>query len=135
MIVQGGLVGPIVRRLGERRTLIVGLLLGAFGFAGQGLAPSAGLYWCAVPFVALWGLANPAAQGLMTRRVPPTEQGRLQGAVGSIRGVTDLIGPSLFTQTFAHFIAAGAPYIPGAPMLLAGVLLLVGAGVAVRAGR
>lgn len=135
MIVQGGLVGPIVKRLGERRTLILGLLLGALGFAGQGLAPTSWLYWSVIPLQALWGLANPAAQGLMTRRVHPTEQGRLQGAVGSIRGVTDLIGPTLFTQTFAHFIASGAVYVPGAPMLLAGALLLIGAGVATRTGR
>jgi len=78
--------GARVRRLGERRVLLTGLTFGALGFLVYGLAPTGALFLAAVPVVALWGLASPAAQGLMTRHVGPNEQGALQGAAGSIMG-------------------------------------------------
>jgi DHA1 family tetracycline resistance protein-like MFS transporter len=63
----------------------------------------------------------------MTRRVAAAEQGRLQGAGASLMGMAGLIGPGLFTAIFAHFISPSrAWHLPGAPFLLA-ALLLVGA--------
>ena len=99
MIVQGGLIKPITAWLGERRTLLFGLLCGAVGFAIYGLAPTGSLYWSGIPVMAFWGLAGPAAQGLMTRRVGPMEQGQLQGAIASLGGCrhgwTDPLHPNL----------------------------------------
>jgi DHA1 family tetracycline resistance protein-like MFS transporter len=132
-LVQGGLVGPAVRRLGERRVLLTGLTFGALGFLVYGLAPTGAMFLAAVPVVALWGLASPAAQGLMTRHVGPNEQGALQGASGSIMGVATMIGPSLFTGTFAYFISEGTRWhAPGAAFVLAAALLALGAVVAAR---
>jgi DHA1 family tetracycline resistance protein-like MFS transporter len=126
-VVGGLLVQPVVRRFGERRALWVGLLFGAIGFAIFGLAPTAELFWVGVPVMALWGLASPAAQGLMTRHVAPGEQGQLQGAGASLMGMAGLLGPGLFTVIFAYSISpARAWHLPGAPFLLA-ALLLVGA--------
>jgi DHA1 family tetracycline resistance protein-like MFS transporter len=128
MIVQGGLVRPIVAKLGERRTLILGLAAGAIGFAIYGFAPTGGIFWIGVPIMAFWGLASPAAQGIMTRKVASTEQGRLQGALGSIQGITGILGPTLFTQTFAAFIGPAADlHLPGAAFLLAAMLLALAA--------
>ena len=136
MIVQGLLVKPVVARFGERRSLLVGLLCGAAGFAIYGLAPTGPLFWIGVPVMALWGLSSPAAQGLMTRRVAPTEQGRLQGALSSIMGIAGLLGPGLFTLTFARFIGPALDWhLPGAPYLLAALLLLAAAAVAWRTTR
>jgi DHA1 family tetracycline resistance protein-like MFS transporter len=133
MIVSGGLVQPIVERFGERRTLLAGLCCGAAGFATYGVAPTGALLALGVPLQALWGLAAPASQGLMTRRVDPTAQGQLQGANSSLRGIAGLIGPTLFTQTFAGFIGADAGWhLPGAPFLLAAALVAGGLGVAWR---
>ena len=124
MIVQAGLVGPLVSRLGERRTLLVGLLCGTLGFAVFGMAERGMVFEAGIPLMALWGLSGPAAQGLMTRRVAPTAQGQLQGATSSVRSVAGLFGPGLFTWTFASFIAEqSAWHIPGAPFLLAAGLL------------
>ena len=132
-IVQGAVVGTAVRRLGERRVLLTGLACGAIGFFCYGLAPTGALFVAAVPVVALWGLASPAAQGLMTRHIGPTEQGALQGAAGSIMGVATMIGPVLFAGTFAYFIGAGARWhVPGAAFMLAALLLAAGAVVAAR---
>jgi len=126
-LVQGVLVGRIVPRIGERRSLLIGLLFGVFGFAMFGLAWTGSMFWLGIPLMSLWGLSGPAAQGLMTRRVSPSEQGQLQGATGSLRGISGLIGPGLFTLSFASFIGARRDWhLPGAPFLIA-ALLLVGA--------
>jgi len=136
VIVQGGLVRPVVRWLGERRALLSGLLCGSAGFAIYGLADSGAAFWFGIPFMSLWGLAGAAAQGLMTRRVGASEQGQLQGANSSVRGITELIGPGIFTQTFAFFIAAGHDWhLPGAPFLLAGLLLAAALAVAWQVTR
>lgn len=136
MIVSGGLVQPIVNALGERRALLLGLLLGASGFAVYGLAPTSALLWIGVPLQSLWGLSNPAAQGLMTRRMAANQQGQLQGANSSLRGVAGLLGPGLFTLTFARAIGPDRAFeIPGAPMLLAAALVFGALLVAWRVTR
>jgi DHA1 family tetracycline resistance protein-like MFS transporter len=80
----------------------------------------------------VWGLANAASLGLMSRRVGPAEQGQLQGANASLIGIANLVGPGLFTQIFALFIGTGAWHLPGAPFLLAALLLAAAAVIAMR---
>lgn len=125
-IVQAGLIKPVVARLGERRAMLTGLAFGLAGFAIYGLAPEGVWFLMGVPVMSLWGFAGAAGQGMMSRHVAPAEQGQLQGALQSMRGITGLIGPGLFTQTFAVFLKAA----PGAPFYLAagllGVALLIG---------
>ncbi len=126
IIVQAGLVKRIVARFGERLALRVGLLCGGIGYAIYGLAPTGIAFLGALPVFAFMGLVGPAAQGLMTRRVGPSEQGQLQGANSSIMGITGLIGPGLFTLTFASFIGAHRDWrLPGAPFLLAALLMVM----------
>jgi len=125
-IVSGGLVGPIVARIGERHAALTGLMFGAVAFAIYGLAPRGSLFLAGVPVMAIWGLYGPSAQGLMTRRVTASEQGQLQGAIMGLRGLSGLISPFIFTFTFATFIGPRANlHLPGAPFLLAAVLLVV----------
>jgi DHA1 family tetracycline resistance protein-like MFS transporter len=126
LIVQGFLVKPAVRWLKERRAMAVGLTFGAVGFAIYGLASTGPIFWIGVPVMALWGIATPSLQTIMTRLVDATEQGRLQGALASLVGLASLIGPTVFTQIFAVFISTGADWrLPGAPFLLAALLILV----------
>jgi len=134
LIVQGALVAPFVRRFGETRALVWGLASGAAGFATYGLAPTGALFCIGIALLSIWGLSWAASQGLMTRHVTATEQGRLQGLDGSLRGIADLIGPGLFTLTFAHFIAPGSD-LPGAPFLLAALLQVAAIALAWRATR
>ena len=131
MAVAAGVVGPVVARFGERRTLFAGLVLGAFGFALFGGARTGWLLLAAIPVNCLWGLAGPSSQSMMTRRVSVSEQGELQGALGSVRSIAMLIGPGIFSVTFATFIAPErAVKVPGAPWYLAAMLLLVAVAVA-----
>ena len=133
MAVQGLAIGPIVKRLGERRALLLGLGCGAIGFLIFGAAPRGVLFWLGIPVMALWGIAGAATQALMTRLVAPDQQGQLQGATTSVQSVSQLLGPFLFTLTFAWFIGAQAPLaLPGAPFLLASVLLLLALSIAAR---
>ena len=133
MVVQGLAIGPIVRRFGERRALWLGLACGAAGFLIFGAAPTGTVFWLGIPVMAFWGLAGASTQALMTRLVPPDQQGQLQGATTSVQSVSQLVGPFLFTLTFAYFIGAQAPVkLPGAPFLLAAVLLLLALAIAVR---
>jgi DHA1 family tetracycline resistance protein-like MFS transporter len=134
MIVQGGLIRPITKRLGERTTLLTGLICGAIGFFVYCVATEGWIFWLGIPVMAFWGLAGPATQALMTRRVSSSEQGQLQGAIASINGLAGLIGPALFTQSFAHSIGPKAVWdLPGAPFLLAALMLLSAAAIAWRA--
>jgi MFS transporter, DHA1 family, tetracycline resistance protein len=133
MVVQGAGVGPIVQSLGERRTLMLGLVCGAAGFLVFGLAPSGPWFWLGIPVMSLWGISGAALQALSTGLVAPEQQGQLQGATNSVQSISQLLGPFLFTLTFAYFIGPQAPVkLPGAPFLLASALLLLALLIAVR---
>jgi len=135
-IVQAGLTRRLVPKLGERRALAIGLGFGVAGFAIYGLAPTGWWMLAGIPVMAFWGLAGPAGQSLMTSHLEPHEQGRLQGGLSSLMGVAGLIGPGLFTQTFAAFIGPQRDWhLPGAPMLVAALLLLFAMAVAWRVTR
>jgi len=131
--VQGAAIGPMVRRFGERRALLLGLGCGAVGFLIYGAAPTGPLFWFGIPVMALWGVAGAATQALTTQRVAPDQQGQLQGATNSVQSVSQLVGPFLFTLTFAYFIGNQAPLkLPGAPFLLAAALMLLALLIAAR---
>jgi DHA1 family tetracycline resistance protein-like MFS transporter len=124
-IVQAWLVRKLVPRIGERRTLLAGVVFGSIGFACMALAGNGPVFLIGIPFLALWGLAGPATQALMTQQVGPREQGRLQGAVASLASVAGIFGPALFTQI----------HLPGAPFLLSSTLLVAALLVALRFTR
>jgi MFS transporter, DHA1 family, tetracycline resistance protein len=136
VIVSGGLVGPYVRRFGERFSLASGLFYGFLGFVGFGLAWSGGAALLAIPFIALWGVAGPAMQSLMSQRVDASSQGKLQGAINSLRALTGMAGPLLFTQVFSDAIADKTKLrVPGAPYFLAGMLLVTAMVMAILVTR
>jgi DHA1 family tetracycline resistance protein-like MFS transporter len=113
--------------------LLVGFGCGVIGFFIFAAAPTGLLSWVGIPFMALWGLAGASTQALMTRLVTPEQQGQLQGATMSVASVSQLLGPFLFTLTFAYFIGGEAPFkLPGAPFYLASALLLLALAISAR---
>ena len=125
--VGGVLTGPVVRRLGEARALLAGLAFGIAGFAMMGAAPTGLWYLASIPVLALWGFIQPATNGLMSRRVSGLEQGRLAGVNSSLMAIAGLIGPTIYTESFAHFVAPGGhAYLPGAPFFFAAMRLVFG---------
>ena len=125
MAVQGGLVQPIVKRIGERPALLLGLLSGCIGLTWYGTAWTGPLTWIGVPIAAFWGLFNATSQSVMSQRVSASEQGQLQGASASITAFAGIIGPALFATVFARSIdEAYHINLPGLGFWLAGFILL-----------
>jgi DHA1 family tetracycline resistance protein-like MFS transporter len=131
IVTQMFVVKPFVARFGERGALATGLCCGALGFFVYGSAAQAWQYWLGVPIFAGTGLIGPGMQGMMTRRVGPTEQGRLQGANSGVLAMAGLIGPILFTQIFALSIrgAKAGGGLPGLAVWLAGGFLTMALAV------
>lgn len=136
VLVQGGLVRPLVKRLGERRALAIGALFGTAGFALYGVAATVPVFWLGAAVYAPAGFFNPSLLGLISQRADPSEQGRVQGATSSIMGIAGMIGPGFFTTAFAWAIrdGIGAP-LPGLPFLVAAALFALAGLIAWRITR
>jgi DHA1 family tetracycline resistance protein-like MFS transporter len=133
IIVNVGLIGPTVKRLGERRALLVGLSFGMAGFTIYGLADHGWMFLVGLPVSALWGMAAPSTQALITREVGPEVQGRIQGALMSLVSMAGIIGPSIFAGSFGYFVDPTNPvHLPGVPFFIAALLLAVALVVAIR---
>ncbi|MDB5474888.1 MAG: tetracycline resistance efflux pump [Phenylobacterium sp.] len=124
IIVQALVVPRAAGRLGERGMLATGLLIGATGFAAFGWAPTTTAFMATILPFGLMGLVGPGLQGLMSRAVSETEQGRLQGANMGLMAIAGLVGPILFTEVFAEAIGPWRSWAPvGAPFYLAAALV------------
>jgi DHA1 family tetracycline resistance protein-like MFS transporter len=124
-VVQGLLMKPILRVLGERNTVIAGLSVDVVAFVALGFVTNGWIALALTPLTALGSVAGPALQGIMSRTAADDQQGELQGTLASITAVATIAAPLIMTQTFFYFTHAGAPfYLPGAPFLLAAVLTL-----------
>ena len=132
-LISGVLTGRVVARIGERSTLLAGNLFGAIGMFIAGIARGGAMYLASIPVISMWNIAFPAAQGMMTHRVSEREQGELQGAISSLRSIAFVIGPMLFSGTYAFFINPTHSYqMPGAPYFLAAILLFAAMLLAMR---
>jgi MFS transporter, DHA1 family, tetracycline resistance protein len=130
MIVQGVLVGPISKRFGDRATMIFGLFGGTVGIALMGWAPTGVAFIVAMLPNALWGLAMPTLQSLMTRRVGEDEQGQLQGANMSVASIAGVLSPLFFGWIYSISTEADSPiHLPGLAFYLAAIVLLMAAGI------
>ncbi|QNN45316.1 TCR/Tet family MFS transporter [Thermomonas brevis] len=133
VIVNVALVGRLVKALGERRALLLGLACGTVGFVMYGLAGAGWMFLLGLPVSALWAIAAPATMALITRQVPADVQGRIQGSLGSLVSLAGIVAPGLFAGAFGFFIGPHAPVrLPGVAFLIAALLLAVAALVAWR---
>lgn len=129
-LVQGGLISPLLRWLGERGTVLTGYAFAAAAYGGLAVLSSGPIALILTPLAALAGVIPPALQGIMSRRVAPNAQGELQGALTSASALAMILSPLVMTATFARFTGADAPiYLPGAPFVLALLLTLLGAAI------
>ncbi|MGY4396760.1 DHA1 family tetracycline resistance protein-like MFS transporter [Sphingomonas sp. UYAg733] len=125
VIFQGALSGRIIARIGERRALVVGLGSGGLTFLIFAFITASWQAYALFLLSALSGLVFPAMNGLLSRMVDPTRQGSLQGGIGSMGSVSQILGPLLLTQALATGVDHG---FPGAAFLAAGVLALTALG-------
>ena len=127
-IVQGGLTRFINPKLGNARSIYVGLILYAVGMLLFGLATAGWMMLIFLVPYCLGGIAGPALQATITSQVDVREQGELQGALTSLMSATSVVGPPMMTNLFAWAIMPGNPiYLPGAPFFLGSLLMLMSA--------
>ena len=133
MLVYGFLTRIAIPRIGETRAVIFGLLFGATGFAGYAFSTQGWMMFAwMVPF-SLMGLAQPALTAIMSKTVPPNEQGELQGALASMGSLTSIAAPPLLTNLFGYFTSASAPvYFPGSAFFAASLFLAAAALIFMR---
>ncbi|MEH6618348.1 TCR/Tet family MFS transporter [Maribacter arcticus] len=124
-IVQGFLVGVLVKKFGKRKIIIYGFLLWTVGMFLFSFAKEPWmLYAFLIPY-ALGGIAGPTVQGVISNQVSEKEQGILQGSITGLVSVTAILGQLIFSPVFYYFIRPeGTIYFPGAPYALAALFLL-----------
>lgn len=133
-IVQGGLIRIINPKLGNERSVYLGLLLYAIGLLLFAFAWKSWMMFAFLIPYCLGGICGPGLQSIMSGNVAPDEQGELQGALTSLISLTSIVGPPLMTGLFSYFTKKGAPvYFPGASFLLGSMLMLTSAVIAYRA--
>jgi DHA1 family tetracycline resistance protein-like MFS transporter len=119
--------------------MMFGLTCGIIGFLIYALGPTGNWIWLAIPVSSLWAFYGPAAQSMMSQRVGPSEQGRLQGALASMNGIAFIIAPVLYPQIFAAALDAKETAdvwpILGAPFFVAAALLVAALYFAERVTR
>tara|TARA_A100001037_G_scaffold300886_1_gene329269 strand:- start:620 stop:1846 length:1227 start_codon:yes stop_codon:yes gene_type:complete len=134
IVVQGLLVRPAIAHFGERRTIIIGLVVAIIAFFGYGVASEGWMVLVIIVIGSLAGLTQPAIQGLVAGSVGPSDQGKVQGALTSVMSLTSILSPLIFTSMlFSFFTSELAPFeLPGAPFFLGSVLFAVSLVVLIR---
>ena len=123
--VQGGLTRVINPRLGNEKSIYVGLLLYTLGLALFAFATEGWMMFAFLVPYCLGGISGPAIQSILAGHVPPSEQGELQGALTSLMSLTTIIGPPLMNNLFYHFTKPGVGiHFPGVAFLVGAVLML-----------
>jgi len=131
--VQGGLIRLILPKLGNERSIWIGLLLYAGGLALFAFATKGWMMFAFLVPYCLGGIAGPAIQGYISTSVPANEQGELQGGLTSLMSVSSIFGPLLMTESFYYFTKPNPFFqFPGAPYIIGAILMLLSAILAVR---
>lgn len=126
--VQGGLIRIVNPRLGNNRSIYVGLFMYSVGLFLFAIANQSWMMYAFLIPYCLGGIAGPALQSIISGHVPPNAQGELQGGLTSLMNVTTIIGPLVMNNLFFYFSKSSAKiYFPGAPFLLGSILMLLSA--------
>jgi len=135
-IVQAGLAGKIVHKIGERRGIYLGLLAMAVAMFCYGFATQGWMVFGIILIGSIGGVGSPATQSMISQSVPADEQGAVQGALNSIASIAGIVAPILWTFLFSFAISPERSFqLPGLPFFGAGVVSLAAAGLAWRAFR
>ena len=129
--VQGGLTRVINPKLGDEKSIYLGLSLYAVGLALFAFATTGWMMFVFLLPYCLGGIAGPSLQSTLAAHVPPNQQGALQGALTSLMSLTTIFGPLLMNNLFEFFTTDKAPFLfPGISFLLGSVLMLLAVGIA-----
>lgn len=125
LIVQGAVLGPAVKTLGERRAAMIGIAVAAAGYLGYALVPFAWFGLTMIMITALQALVQPSVTALLSRHAPADAQGEMQGFIGSLNSIGAIAAPLLLNPTLAYFTSAQAlVHFPGAAFVIASAFAL-----------
>jgi MFS transporter, DHA1 family, tetracycline resistance protein len=126
VVFQALVLGKVVARFGERRTVQIAMVYGAFSFLLTALVTNG---WVILAFTltnGVQGMAMPAINAMMSRRLPPDQQGELQGFNGSLAALSILFAQIIYNNVLAYFTSVTTPiHFPGAPFLIASAMALI----------
>ncbi len=126
-LVQGVLIGRVSARLGPRRTAIAGFSFAVAGYALYALASAPLVMLSGMLVLAFGALSNPSIQTMLSIAAGPQRQGEVQGGLGSLQGLSMVVGPTLTGLTFAAATRpGGALHFPGAPFALSALVCAAG---------
>ncbi|MEC4004102.1 TCR/Tet family MFS transporter [Flavobacterium sp. SUN052] len=130
-IVQGGLIRWINPKLGNERSIYLGLTLYAVGLFLFAIASQSWMMFVFLIPYCLGGIAGPAIQAVISSKVAPTEQGEIQGTLASLMSASTIIGPPMMSSIFYYFTHKDAPFqFAGAPFVLGGILMIISVVIA-----
>jgi DHA1 family tetracycline resistance protein-like MFS transporter len=129
------LIGPIVKRVGERNAMILGISLAATSALVVAFAYTGAIFFLSIPIASLGGLSSPSLMAIASRQASESEQGRLQGALGSLQGIAMMIAPLVLSQLFATSIQRGGQAYAGVPFAFTSLILWCALLVAIRGTR
>jgi len=131
--VQGGLIRLVIPKIGQQRSIWIGLMLYSVGLILFAFASKSWMMFAFLVPYCLGGIAGPALQGYMSNNVPANEQGELQGGLTSLASLSTIFGPPVMTWSFYYFTKPGAPFqFAGAPFFIGAILMLLSALLAIR---
>lgn len=123
--VQGGLMPVFIKRFGEFRTLQLGMISALIGFIGFGLITTELGLILILLFAALSDLSPPMMTAMAANAVDEDRQGLVQGVIASLASIAAFLAPLFMTGVFQVFVDDTGVYLPGAPFLIGGALVLV----------
>lgn len=125
VLVQGGLIRPLSKRLGEGPLVIAGTLFMSAGFAMVLIVYSAPMAFVGGTLIAVgFGLANPSLSALISKNAPQEHQGAAMGASQSTQSLCRILGPISAGAAFGVF-GRDAPYLVGAILLFLASLIAI----------
>jgi multidrug resistance protein len=125
IVVQGGLIRPLVARVGERPMVITGLALLALSLFLLPVAPVGPMMYATFCLIAIGqGITSPALNALISKNAPADEQGRVLGSAQSMGALARVFGPIAGGLLFQR-VSLGAPFWVAAGILACGTALSV----------
>lgn len=124
-VVQAGLLPQLTKRLGDYRTLIIATVAMVAGLVGFGFATAAWAVAIILPIAALSDMAPPLITAFAANRVGEDQQGQVQGVIASLASVAAVAAPLVLTWVFQLFVDEAAFYYPGAPFIIAAILIVM----------
>ncbi|GAA4738033.1 TCR/Tet family MFS transporter [Flavisolibacter ginsenosidimutans] len=130
-VVQAGLTRVVNPKLGNEKSIYIGLALYSLGMLLFAFASQSWMMFAFLVPYCLGGICGPALQSVMAGHVPSNQQGELQGSLTGLMSLTTIFGPLIMTNVFGYFTSKTAPtYFPGAPFVVGAVFMTASAVIA-----